>query len=130
MLAALAGIGTRKPHIRHPALIDVHGTDDQRPGLQLHDQRPDAEIQQHRAVGRVGIGGENQLFGGAVQYAEYLVGDQAGLFITLGDGGAGNRGVEKLVGLDRPVEIGIVIGVADRVFRGIAMHEGVSVAGC
>ena len=67
-----------------------------------------------RAIRRVGIGGEDQLFGRAVQDAEHLVGHQADLLVALDDGGAGNRGIEKLVSLDRPVEIGIVIGALDR----------------
>ncbi len=115
VFATLAGIGARQPHVRNPSLVDVHRADDQGTRLELHDERPDAEIEHQRAVRRIRVRGEDELLRRAIENAEHLVRHDADLFIALDDRRARHRGIEKPVRLQRAVEIGVIVGLLSRV---------------
>ena len=97
----LPASGAGYAHVGDPTLIDVHGDDDERAGRKLDDERTSAEIELDRPVRRIGVIREPDMPRLAVQYAEDLVVDDAGVGVPAEDGGARHRRIEKPVGLER-----------------------------
>ena len=125
MLAALAGIGAGEAHVEDPAKIQVIGDARQWPRGQFHCDRAILEVERNGSVGCVGIGREEHVVGPGFQ-------DMEGLVLHLGEAleerGHGNVLIEKTVGPDRPIQIGVVISPPDGFRRRKTALEGVLVS--